>query len=50
MRLLYASGFSKTEKDSYRCIIFSNLLGSFQLVLEAMEVFGLTFEREENKV
>jgi hypothetical protein len=50
MKLLYASGFSITEKKGYRRIIFSNILSSLRLVLEAMVIYKFTFETEENKV
>jgi guanine nucleotide-binding protein G(i) subunit alpha len=50
MKLLYASGFSMAERKSYRRIIFSNILNSLRMILEAMVFYGLTFEREGNKV
>jgi hypothetical protein len=50
MKLLYASGFSMAERKGYRRIIFSNILNSLRVVLEAMVFYGLTFETEENKV
>jgi guanine nucleotide-binding protein subunit alpha len=50
MKLLYATGFSKTEKDDYRSIVFANILNSFKTILEAMEHYDLTFERRENEV
>jgi guanine nucleotide-binding protein subunit alpha, other len=50
MRLLYASGFSKTEKDDYRCIIFSNILSAFKILVEAMDQLGIQFENPDNEV
>lgn len=50
MKLIHASGFSKSDRDEYRVIIFSNLLQSLKLILEAMEGFELTFELAENEV
>jgi guanine nucleotide-binding protein G(i) subunit alpha len=50
MKLLYASGFSMAEKKSYRRIIFSNILNSLRVVLEAMVFYEVTFEIEGNKV
>lgn len=50
MKLLYASGFSMTERKGYRHIIFSNILNSLRQVLEAMVFYGFTFEIGENKV
>jgi guanine nucleotide-binding protein subunit alpha len=50
MKLIYASGFSKSDRDSYRCIIFSNILNSLRTLFLAMEASGLAFEIEENEV
>jgi hypothetical protein len=50
MKLLYASGFSTVERKSYRRIIFSNILSSLRMLLEAMDFYGLIFEIEGNKV
>jgi hypothetical protein len=50
MKLLYASGFSMAERKIYRPIVFSNILNSLKVILEAMVFYGLTFETEENKV
>jgi guanine nucleotide-binding protein G(i) subunit alpha len=50
MKLLYASGFSTAERKGYRRIVFSNILDSLRVVLEAMVFYGLAFETEANKV
>jgi hypothetical protein len=50
MKLIYASGFSGSDRDNFRCIIFSNILHSLKTVLAAMEAYGSTFELEENEV
>lgn len=50
MKLIHASGFSKSEKDEYRVIIFSNLLNSFKIILEAMEAYEMRFQNPENQV
>jgi len=50
MKLIHASGFSKNDRDDYRVIIFSNLLNSFKIILEAMESYDLTFQNEGNEV
>jgi guanine nucleotide-binding protein subunit alpha len=50
MRLLYASGFSKNEREDYRCIIFSNILNAFKILVDAMEQLEITFENKENEV
>lgn len=50
MKLIHAAGFSKSDREDYRVIIFSNLLNSFKAVLEAMDVYGLKFSKPENQV
>ncbi|KAH0551029.1 hypothetical protein GP486_007614 [Trichoglossum hirsutum] len=50
MRLLYASGFSKNEREDYRCIIFSNILNAFKVLTYAMEQLEITFDDKENEV
>jgi guanine nucleotide-binding protein subunit alpha len=50
MKLIYASGFSKSDRDNFRCIIFSNILNSLRMLFTAMETHGLAFEIEENEV
>ncbi|KAH0545149.1 hypothetical protein FGG08_000761 [Glutinoglossum americanum] len=49
MRLLYASGFSKNEREDYRCIIFSNILNAFKILVEAMEQLEIPLENRENE-
>jgi len=49
MKLLYASGFLMAERKGYRRVIFSNILNSLRVVLEAMGIYRLTFETEGNK-
>lgn len=49
MRLLYAQGFSNSERDDFRCIIFSNVLNAVKLLCQAMEVYELQFEYEDNE-
>ncbi|KAI5840531.1 guanine nucleotide binding protein, alpha subunit [Morchella snyderi] len=49
MKLIHASGFSKSDREDYRVIIFSNLLNSFKIILEAMEAYNLTFVNKENE-
>ncbi|KAI5854019.1 guanine nucleotide binding protein, alpha subunit [Tricharina praecox] len=50
MKLIHASGFSKNDREDYKVIIFSNLLDSLKIILEAMEIYDLTLERQENEV
>ncbi|KAL7272779.1 G-Protein alpha subunit [Rhizina undulata] len=49
MKLIHAAGFSKSDRDDYRVIIFSNILNSLKVILEAMEALHLTFENKENE-
>lgn len=44
MRLIYAQGFSKNEKEEWRCIIFNNILSAFRQVMEAMDEMGIEFD------
>ena len=50
MRLIYAQGFSKPEKEEWRAIIFNNLLGAYKVVLEAMDELDIQFEHENTDV
>lgn len=50
MKLIHAAGFSKSERDDYRGIIFGNLLTSLKVILEAMDGYDIKFERRENEV
>lgn len=50
MRLIYAQGFSKSEKDEWRTIIFNNILGAFKVVLDAMDEMEMSFGNPDNSV
>jgi guanine nucleotide-binding protein subunit alpha len=50
MRLIHASGFSKLERENFRLMIFTNILGSMQALLEGMHLNKLTFENDANWV
>lgn len=50
MRLIYAQGFSKSEKEEWRAIIFNNILSAFKVILDAMEELNIDFEVKENDV
>jgi len=50
MRLLYASGFSRNEREDYRCIIFSNILNAFKILIDAMDQLEIRFEDRGNEV
>ncbi|TGZ81564.1 guanine nucleotide binding protein, alpha subunit [Ascodesmis nigricans] len=48
MKLIHASGFSKSDRDDYKVIIFQNLLSSLKSIREHMDGYGLTYENPEN--
>lgn len=51
MRLIYTDkGFSKTEKEEWRIIIFHNILDGLRMTVEAMNDFNTPFEHESTKV
>jgi guanine nucleotide-binding protein subunit alpha, other len=50
MRLIYAQGFSKSEKEEWRAIIFNNILSAFKVILDAMEELGIEFGNKDNDV
>ncbi|BFZ61559.1 hypothetical protein YB2330_002631 [Saitoella coloradoensis] len=49
MRLIHTAGFSAKEREDYRAVVFTNMLQSMQLALEAMEYFDIHFSLEENE-
>ena len=51
MRLIYTKeGFTKTEKEEWRVIIFNNILDGLRMTIDAMQEFGIDFEYENTKV
>lgn len=50
MKLIYAQGFSKSEKLEWRPVIFANILQSFRLIFDAMNEFNIKLEDEDNEV
>lgn len=49
MRLIYAQGFSKADKEQYRVIIFTNITESMRLILEQMDLYRIAFQNPENE-
>ncbi|KAI9830874.1 MAG: G-Protein alpha subunit [Phylliscum demangeonii] len=49
MKLIYASGFSKSEREDCRAIIFSNLVHAFKVILEAMDELSISFANPANE-
>jgi hypothetical protein len=50
MRIMYRGGFSRTEKEQWRVVIFSTLINAFQIVLDAMEWPSTELKEKENMV
>ena len=49
MRLIHKVGFTPEEIESYRQLVFGNLLNGMRLILESMPLFELSVE-EPNQV
>jgi guanine nucleotide-binding protein subunit alpha len=49
MKLIYAQGFSKNEKNEWKPVIFGNIIQSFRLIFDAMNEMGIMLENEENE-
>lgn len=50
MKLIYAQGFSKTEKLEWKPVVFNNIVQSFRLIFDAMNDLGLKLDSEDNEV
>lgn len=50
MKLIYAQGFSKTEKLEWKPVVLINVIQSLRLIFDAMEDYSIDFERKENEV
>lgn len=50
MKLIYAQGFSKSEKLEWKPVVFNNVVQSFRLIFEAMRELNVAFEKPENNV
>lgn len=50
MKLLHASGFSIPEREVFRAFIFSNLIGSMQAILSAMDDHGISLTNPDSEV
>ncbi|KAI9835811.1 MAG: hypothetical protein M1838_005195 [Thelocarpon superellum] len=49
MKLIYAHGFTKAEREDWRAIVFSNINNAYKVILEAMGDFGIEMGDEENE-
>lgn len=50
MKLIYATGFSKTEKLEWKPVVFNNIVQSFRMIHDAMTEFTIPFEKAESEV
>lgn len=50
MRLIHAAGFSASEREAYRIVIFDNIVSSMQAMLEAMDILKIDMENNNNLV
>lgn len=50
MKLIYATGFSKTEKLEWKPVVFNNIVQSFRMIHDAMTEFSIPFEKPESEV
>lgn len=50
MKLIYAQGFSNSEKLEWKPVIFSNIVQSFKTIYDAMTELGIDFSEPENEV
>ncbi|OLL24922.1 Guanine nucleotide-binding protein alpha-2 subunit [Neolecta irregularis DAH-3] len=48
MKLIHATGFSTLERETYKTIVFSNILHSLRLVIEAMADFNIQLQVPSN--
>ena len=50
MRLIYAQGFSKSEKLEWKPVIFNNVVQSMRVIFDAMNDCNIEFENKDNQV
>lgn len=49
MKLIYAHGFSNSEKLEWKPVVFNNVVQSFQMIFEAMNDMDIGFQNPENE-
>jgi hypothetical protein len=47
MRLIHKVGFSPEEIETYRQLVFNNLVHGMRLVIESLSVFQITVEKPQ---
>lgn len=50
MKLIYAQGFSKTEKLEWKPVVFNNVIQSMRVIFDAMSDYSIEFENKDNEV
>lgn len=50
MKLIYAQGFSKTEKLEWKPVVFNNVVQSMRVIFDAMADYSIEFENKDNEV
>lgn len=46
MRLIHASGFDSSERESFRVIVFANITVAMQILLEIIEQLNIPLQHE----
>lgn len=49
MKLIYAQGFSKSEKLEWKPVVFNNIVQAFRLIFDAMQGLEIKFENDDNE-
>lgn len=50
MKLIHASGFDDSERESFRIIVFSNIMLAMQIIFEVVEQLDIPLENKSNAV
>lgn len=50
MKLIHAAGFDDSERESFRVIVYANIMLAMQILIEAMDQLHIPLEHESNKV
>lgn len=50
MKLIHASGFNDAERESFRIIVYNNVMTAMQIIFEVMEQLEIPFENKKNQV
>lgn len=49
MTLIHGPGYTQAEKDAFKEIIYSNVVQSMRVILEAMETMGIPLSNPDNQ-